>query len=48
MAVKGFVMVNFEVASYSIFRDKPRKKYFLTPKLAVAPVALTLFVAERK
>ena len=44
-AAEGYVMVNSEVASYSIFRGN-REKYFLTLKLA--PVALTLFVADRK
>ena len=38
-------MVNFEVASCSIFQEN-RYNYFLALKLAVAPVSLTLFVAD--
>ena len=44
--VQCYVLVNFEVAICSIFRYN-RNKYFLTLKLAAAPVA-TLFVADRK
>ena len=47
-AVQDYVMVNFEVASCSIFGDDRKQKYFLTLKFAVATMALTLFVADRK
>ena len=47
-AVEGYVMVNFDVASCNTLRDNRERIYFLTLKLAVAPVALTLFVADRK
>ena len=45
---QSYVVVNVERASFSTFRDFPKKDHFLTVKSVTATVAWTLFAADRK
>ena len=47
-AVEGYVMVNFELATCSIFRDNQEKNRIPDADVGVVPVELKLCVVNRK